>query len=263
MSKQPILLGSMFYQGHDVILDADKGKIDESKAAARVANTQRLAEKYDVSFIMDIEIPSLRLASSIIDFVSRNTSCPLWISSFDAEMRLKACETAVARGLRDRIHYSTLNYMSTEAEFRAVADMGLKPVIQLFNPEDPFPAGYMVKAEELLTQATAAGTAVEDVILLPTVLDFGSIPLALSTIPRLKEKYDLPVCMTSVGPVYKWAKDFSTETRRLLLASILTYTISAGADLVHMGSVKRAFITFPVLSLINKLEERKETLGQF
>ena len=184
--------------------------------------------------------------------------CPVWISSFDAETRLKTCEMAVSAGLKDRIHYSTLNYMSDEKEFNAVAEMGLRPVVQVFNPDDPFPDGYMAKAEELLDNAQQAGTALADMILLPTVMDFGSIPLSMSTIHRLKEKYDLPVCITSVGPTYKWAKDVSPDTCRLLLASILTYTVSAGADLVHMGSVKRAFITFPVLSLLNKLEDTKE-----
>lgn len=261
MSERPILVGSMFYHGDDVVLDADDGNIDVSKAARRMKKTRQLAEKYGVSFVMDIEIPSLACAQVIVDFMNEHTDCPFWISSFDAAMRLKACEMASAKGLKDRIHYSTLNYMSDEEEFRAVAEMGLKPVIQVFNPEDPFPDGYMAKAEELLNKAVQAGTAQADVILLPTVLDFGSIPLSISTIHCLKEKYGLPVCITSVGPVYKWAKEMSPDTRRLLLASILTHTVSAGADLVHMGSVKRAFITFPVLSLLNTLEERKENLG--
>jgi len=261
MPERPILVGSMFYHGDDVVVDADKGLIDESKAARRVAKTLKMAEEYDVSFVMDIEIPTEACASAIVDFAKEHVRCPTWISSFDAETRLKTCEMAIQAGIKDRIYYSTLNYMSDEKEFRAVAEMGLKPVVQAFNPEDPFPDGYLAKAEELLNKATQAGTAMEDMILLPTVLDFGSIPLSMSTIQRLKEKYDLPVCITSVGPVYKWAKDVSPDTRRLLLASILTYTVSAGADLVHMGSVKRAFITFPVLSLLNKLEERKESLG--
>jgi len=261
MSEQPILVGSMFYQGDNAVLDADNGKLDESKALRRMEKTQRLAEQYGISFVLDIEIPALACATPILDLVKEHSRCPLWISSFDAGMRLKACETAVAKGLADRIYYSTLNYMSDEAEFNAVAGMGLKPVVQLFDPEDPFPDGYLAKAEELLGRATAAGTALAAVILLPTVLDFGSIPLSVSTIGRLKEKYGLPVCLTSVGPVYKWAKESSPDTRRLLLASILTYSVAAGADLVHMGSIKRAFITFPVLSLLNRLEERKESLG--
>jgi len=260
MSERPVLVGSMFYQSDDVVLDAATGSIDEAKALRRMKKTEGLAEEHGISFIMDIEIPSLACAPAIIEVVKANSRCPLWISSFDAEMRLKACEMAVSEGLKDRIYYSTLNYMSDEAEFRAVAAMGLRPVVQVFNPEDPFPDGYMAKAEELLARARAAGTALEDMVLLPTVLDFGSIPLSMATIHRLKAKYNLPVCVTSVGPVYKWAGDFSVETRRLLLASILTYTVSAGADLVHMGSIKRAFITFPVLSLLNTLEDRKESL---
>ena len=148
--------------------------------------------------------------------------------------------------------------MSDNKEFKAVADLGIKPVIQIFNPEDPYFEGYLSKAEELLRMAEEVGIAVSEIILLPTVLDFGSVPIALSTIPSLKEKYKLPVCIPSIGPIYKWAKQYSQNTRRFLLASAITYTLSANVDLIHIGTVKRSFIAFPVVSLINQFEKRKE-----
>ena len=148
-------------------------------------------------------------------------------------------------------------------EFRAVADMGIKPVIQVFNPDNPLMDGYLSKAEELLNLAENSGITVEDAVLLPTVLDFGSISLSLLTIPLLKEKYKLPICVPSIGPVYKWARQYTQDTGRLLLSSALTYTLCAKADLVHMGSIKRSFMTFPVLSLFNQFEKRKESFEQY
>jgi tetrahydromethanopterin S-methyltransferase subunit H len=151
--------------------------------------------------------------------------------------------------------------MSNEQEFKAVADMGVKSILQIFNPEDPYLEGYLSKAEQLLQLAEKAGIKTSEIILLPTVLDFGSIPIALSIIPSLKKKYELPVCIPSIGPVYKWAKQYSPNTRRFLLSSTLTYTLSAGADLIHIGTIKRSFIAFPVVSLVDKFEKRKEQFG--
>lgn len=254
----PVIVGSMFYEGDDLILDAAEGAIDESKAVERIDKTQKLSEEYGIPFTIDLEIPSIKSASNIISLVGKSTDTSLWISSFTEEMRLEACKIALNKGLRDRIYYSTLNYMSNEQEFEAVADMGVKSILQIFNPENPYPEGYLSKAEQLLQLAEKAGIKTSEIILLPTVLDFGSIPIALSTIPSLKEKYELPVCVPSIGPVYKWAKQYSPNTRRFLLASTLTYTLSANADLIHIGTIKRSFIAFPVVSLVNKFEKRKE-----
>lgn len=253
-----VVIGSMFYEGDDLILDSNNGVIDERKVEDRIAKTHRLSEEYGIPFIIDLEIPSIKLAPTIISLVGRSTDVSLWISSFNEEMRLKACEIALNEGLADRIYYSTLNYMSGVEEFKAVAEMGVKPVIQIFNPENPYPEGYLLKAEELLSLAERTGITLEEIILLPTVLDFGSIPIALSTIPLLKEKYTLPICVPSIGPIYKWAKQYSQNTRRLLLASTLTYTLSANADLIHIGTIKRSFIAFPVVSLVNRFEKIKE-----
>jgi tetrahydromethanopterin S-methyltransferase subunit H len=258
----PALVGSMFYQGDDHIIDVTSGEIDEPKVAKRINSCQKLSEEFGVSFVLDLEIPSVEAAKNIIDFVGTHTNIPLWISSFDAKMRIEACKIAIDKGLKDRIFYSTLNYMSDDDEFQAVADMGINPVIQVFNPENPLTDGYLAKAEELLNLAKKAGIAVENAVLLPTVLDFGSISLSLLTIPLLKEKYMLPICVPSIGPVNNWAKQYPQDTRRLLLASTLTYTLGANADLVHIGSIKRAFMTFPVISLINQFEKRKESLAQ-
>jgi tetrahydromethanopterin S-methyltransferase subunit H len=252
----------MFYEGDDLILDSKNGTIDEPEVAKRIEKTKKLSEENDVPFVIDLEIPSVQIAPEIIGTVCKSTDTPIWISSFNEEMRLEACEIAVKEGIKDRIHYSTLNYMSGADEFRAVADMGLKPVVQVFNPENPFPEGYLSKAEELLDLAEKAGIKTETITLLPTVLDFGSISLALSTIPLLKERYRLPVCVPSVGPVYKWASQYSQNTRRLLLATAITYTLTHGADLIHIGSIKRSFIAFPVVSLVTRFKKRKESLEQ-
>lgn len=251
---QPVIVGSMFYEGDD-ILDSAGGKIDEDTAAERIDKARTLSKRYSVPFILDLEIPSSTLASKIIGVAGRNKDISFWISSFTKEMRCEACKIALKESLGDRIYYSTLNYMSDEEEFKAVADLGVRPVIQIFNPNNPYSEGYLLKAEELLNRADKSGIHIENSILLPTVLDFGSIPIALSTIPSLKEKYQLPVCVPSIGPVYKWAKQYSQNARRLLVASTITYTLSAHADLVHIGTVKRSFIAFPVVSLVNQFEK--------
>jgi len=252
---QPVIIASMFYEGDDLILDSTGGVIDEDRAAERIDKACALSKEYSVPFILDLEILSTTLASKIIGVVEKNKDVSFWISSFTKEMRREACKIALKEGLGDRIYYSTLNYMSDEEEFNLVADLGVRPVIQIFNPNNPYPEGYLLKAEELLNLAEKSGIHIENAILLPTVLDFGSIPIALSTIPSLKEKYKLPVCVPSIGPVYKWAGKYSQNTRRLLVASTITHTLSAHADLIHIGTIKRSFIAFPVVSLINQFEK--------
>ncbi len=254
MFEYPVIVGSMFYEGDDLILDPARGIIDESTVAERIDKARTLSQEFNVPFILDLEIPSTELASNIICAVGKNTDISFWISSFTKEMRNEACKIALKEGFGDRIYYSTLNYMSDDEEFKAVADLGVRPIIQIFNPNNPYPEGYLLKAEELLNLAENSGIHIESAILLPTVLDFGSIPIALSTILPLKEKYRLPVCIPSVGPVYKWAGQYSQNARRLLVASTITYTLSAHADFIHIGTIKRSFIAFPVVALLNQFE---------
>jgi tetrahydromethanopterin S-methyltransferase subunit H len=251
------VVASMFYQGDSLVVDASSGKIDREGAVKRIKKTDRLAKKHGVAYVLDLEIPSVESAKEILTTAAESTDSPLWISSFNEEMRQAATRIAVEEGLQDRVYYSTLNYMSDEDEFRSVADLGVKPVIQVFNPDNPLPDGYLSKTEEFLALADKVGIATEHAVLLPTVLDFGSISLVLSTVDALHDKHGLPVCVPSVGPVYTWAGELSPDARRLLLSAAMTYTLSAGADLLHIGSVKRAFIAFPVVSLFQGFEERR------
>ncbi len=259
MFDHPIIVASMFYEGDDLVLEA--GGIDTKKAVERLEKTRHLSQLHNVPFMIDIEIPSTDFAGEIIRTVAQNSENQFWISSFNKEMRQEACKIAVELGLTERMYYSTLNYMSDEEEFRMVADLGVKPIIQVFNPVDPFPGGYLSKADELMNMAEKAGIAVEDVILLSTVLDFGSIPFALEAVPLLKEKYSLPVCVPSIGLVYKWAKEYSKDERRFLISAAMANTLDAGAELLHIGTVKRSFIAFPVVSLIDRFQERKQQLS--
>jgi tetrahydromethanopterin S-methyltransferase subunit H len=260
-STKSTIVASMFYKGDDVMLDADGGRIDEQGARKRIETTNRLSQKHGVPFVLDLEIPSVASATAIIKTVGECTDAPMWISSFDADMRVKAVRVALEAGFRDRVYYSTLNYMSGEDEFRAVADLGVRPVIQIFNPDDPLPEGYLAKAEEFLALARRVGVAAEEAILLPTILDFGSIALVMETIGPLHRQHGLPVCVPSVGPVYTWAAQQSQEARRLLLASVMTYTLAAGADQLHIGSIKRSFFAFPVVALVDGFEKRRQAFG--
>jgi tetrahydromethanopterin S-methyltransferase subunit H len=257
-SDTPTIVASMFYEGDDLVLDAEQGRIDEEKATERIRSTNKLAEQYGIPYMLDVEIPSAASASPIIRTVAAATDSPLWISSFNAEMRSRAVRIAIDVGFRERLYYSTLNYMSGEDEFRAVADLGVKPIIQIFNPDNPLPEGYLSKAEEYINLAGKVGIPTSGMVLLPTILDFGSISLVLGIVDTLHAKHALPVCVPSVGPVYKWAAQYSQDARRLLLASAMTYTLSYGADLLHIGSIKRSFMAFPVVALVDGFQKRKK-----
>jgi tetrahydromethanopterin S-methyltransferase subunit H len=257
LTDVPVIVASMFYAGDALVLDAEAARIDEEKAIERIRKTNKLADEYHVPYILDVEIPSIASASVILRTVATNTDSPLWISGFNAETRKEAVRIAIKEGLRERTYYSTLNYMSDENEFRAVAAMGVRPVIQIMNPDDPTPEGYLSKAEEFVNLAAKVGIPEKEMVLLPTVLDFGTIPLALSLVETLHERYSLPVCVPSVGPVYRWAGMHSQDARRLLLASAITYTLAYGVDLLHIGSIMRSFIAFPVVALVDRFEKRK------
>ncbi len=258
MFESPVIVASMFYEGDDLVIDAEKAQIDEAKVVERLEKTENLSKTYEVPYMIDIEVPSVELAPKILSTVAENTDKQFWISSFNDEMRKEACKTAAKAGVAKRAYYSTLNYMSDEDEFRMVADLGINPIIQVFNPHNPLPDGYLEKADELLTLADKTGINKENIMLLSTVLDFGSLPLALMTVSKLKDKYSLPVCVPSVGPIYKWAGEASKNERRMIVAATMTYTLDAGADLLHIGTIKRSFIAFPVVSLIDRFEKRRK-----
>ena len=80
----PAIVGSMFYEGDDLILDAAEGQIDESKVVERIDKIQKLSAEYGVPFIIDLEIPSIKSASNIIGLVGKSTDASLWISSFNS-----------------------------------------------------------------------------------------------------------------------------------------------------------------------------------
>ncbi|HDN17622.1 hypothetical protein B6U74_04340 [Candidatus Bathyarchaeota archaeon ex4484_205] len=247
------LVGSILYH-NDPFIDIDREVLHKERLSELLKKIYNLSEKMNISLAVDVEIPVLRMAQEILDVVSTSIKLPLWISSFNPELRLEATRLAIDLDLKDRIYYSTLNYMSNDEEFEKVSNMDVGVVIQVFNPRNPLPEGYVEKAQELLKKADYFSINENRIILLTTI-DIGSIPLAIIAASQLRNMYKFPLCIPISGPITKKFKEISRNVRKSLLSATLSYVME-DFDIIHFGSLKKFSTIAKVYKLLELYQSR-------
>jgi tetrahydromethanopterin S-methyltransferase subunit H len=258
-----VLCGTIFYQGHKIVKDEERGLFDRAAAEKLVARQGELSEETGCPSILHIYARSSEAFSRYLDFTEKVWSGPFIIDSADPAARMAAAALASEQGYADKAIYNSISLATDEAEARAIRDSELDSAIILaYNPTQPGVEGSLAVLETggaarekgLLDAARDMG--INNILIDPAVLPLGSgAGAALRFSVAAKARLGLPVGSGIHNAVssWPWLSGKDAAAKRGCDAAAAAMQLLAAADFLLYGPIESAEIIFPAAAMADIL----------
>ena len=243
-----VVIGSIFYRGHKITQDSEKGLFDQAAAKDLLDKEAELSAETGNPRIVDVLGDTEVALTKHVEFVLKNTTSPILLDSPSPEVRIETLKHfANDPEAMSRIIYNSLEESCTEHELEVMKECGVKTaVILAFSKKHLQPAKRVKlligdeKNEGLLTKAKRAG--VEQFLIDPGVLDVASSSWTAMAIRDIKEQHGLPGGCASSNALYLWKKMRSKGSPYFEAAgaSVFTFPLTHGADFILYGPMANA-----------------------
>jgi tetrahydromethanopterin S-methyltransferase subunit H len=252
-AQPTVLIGTCFYHRHDVVVDADRGVIDEAAAIQRIRLQEDFSQRTGNPCMLDVVGSTPEAIARHLEFASQATSMPLLIDGTTAAVRIAGLKYAAEAGITDRIVYNSIQPEITDQEWTAMQDAGVKAAILLTYYLMDFTARGRVQAvRELLPKAQQAG--VTDLIVDTCVLDLATLGQACCAMHDIKNEFGLPVGggVHNAVAVWKGLKSkMGEQAAKPCVAAVCASSVAVGANFILYGPIEDAPYVFPAVAMID------------
>ncbi len=248
-----VLIGSIFYHGHDVHTDEDRGEFDADEAQKRVQLQDKFAELTGNPCMLDVVGSTPESMVRHLEFAATATTSPLLIDGTTTDVRLAGLKYAADAGLADRVVYNSVQPDIKDDELQTLSDSGVESAIFLTYSMMDFTAkGRVQVVRDLLPKLHEAG--IRKLMIDTCVLDLATMGQACSAMHDIKEEYGLPVGGGVHNAVAVW-KGLKTkmgpQAVKPCTASALALAVGVGADFLLYGPVEDAPYAFPAIAMVD------------
>lgn len=253
-----VLVGSIFYDKHKIVMDARRGLFDEVEAEALINRQEEMSDQTGNPHILDVVGSTSEALVKYIEFVSRVTQSPFLVDSPHSDVRLHAIKHCVEVGLQERAIYNSLDENVKTDEVDALKDIGVNAAVVLaFNSSDPRVAGRMKvlsgssERKGLLQVAEEAG--IQKLLVDTAVLDAPSIGTSARTIYMVKNEFGLPSGCAPSNAMYAWKtlSQLGPHAVTTCRAAAHAFLPVLGADFVLYGPIRYAEMVFPACAMMD------------
>lgn len=256
-----VLIGSIFYMNHRIVIDPEEGIFDQKKAAQLVDGCTLLSQKLGSHFMLDVIGNTAKALVRYITFLRKITDVPILLNATLPEVRIAALRELADLGLTSGIVYNSINGFSTEDELDALADLPIEAgIVQAYHPGSKKPDGpYKVlvgseKREGFLEKALRAKMT-KLLIDIPTLdlSNIGTIPYAAKIIC---EKLGLPAGTAPSNATYSsaWFKNrenISIEQFHSVDATVNAYLAANNCSFLFVGPIEGCRWVMPATAAVN------------
>ena len=160
--RRTMMIGSVFYPRHTVVLDPREGRIDRERLRERLDAYLRTTQGCGCPTGLMIYAESGKAARAYLEEVADRVPGPLFADSGSSEVRLSFLKHAEEMGLRDRLVYNTVNAGLADREMEALRERPpVNAVVLAFNRVIGYAAihGAQVAAGTIIVTALMEGDA--------------------------------------------------------------------------------------------------------
>ena len=252
-ARPAVLIGTIFYHKHDIVVDGNKGEFNAEEAEKRVRVLEDFSQRTGNPCMLDVVGATPEAIVRHLEFTAGITSMPLLIDGTTTDVRIAGLQYAAEAGLADRVVYNSIQPEITDREFTAIQDAGVKSAILLTYYLLDFTAKGRVQAvRDLLPRAQAAG--VTNVIVDTCVLDLATLGQACSAMFDIKNEFGLPVGGGVHNAVAVW-KGLKTkmgeQAEKPCVAAVAAASVAMGADFILFGPIEDAPFVFPAVAMVD------------
>lgn len=254
-----VLCGTIFYQGHKIVEDHDRGFFDEALAGKLVSNQAELSEQTGCPAVLHLYARTMAAFERYLDFADRSWEGPLILDSADPVVRAGMAGLISEVGLADRAIYNSISIGTTEQEAVALEESELDSAIVLaYNPSDSSVDGCM---KLLQTGGSVMDKGLTDLCMdlgiVNMLLDPGVMPLGsgagsalrFSVVAKAKLGWPAGSGIHNAVSAWPWLKGRSTLEKRCCDAAAAAMQQLAGGDFLLYGPIDDADIIFPVAAM--------------
>ena len=252
-TRPTIMVGSVFYRGHDVLIDEKRGEIDREKAEAVIREHEDYSQRTGNPGMLDVVGATPEAIVRHLEFAASVTQMPLLIDGTTADVRLAGLQYAADAGISDRVVYNSIQPGIDDKELQAIADAGVESAIILTYYLMDFTAkGRVTAVRELLPKCQQAG--VRKLMVDTCVMDLATLGQAFSAIHDIKNEFGLPAGGGVHNAVAMW-KGLKTkmgqQAQKPAVAAACASAVAVGADFVLYGPVEDAKYIYPSIAMVN------------
>lgn len=246
------LLCSIFWLGHKIVLDVDKGIFNEKEAEKIINRVQTQGDITGIKYGFDIIGTTEEAFMKYMDFVAKHSDAPILLDAVGHEARIGAAKAAKQLGLQDRCIYNAVYKGVDKAELAAIKDSQIKACIVIAdNPQDNSVEGKLQIIDEVLALAEKAGITkpLIDASIPAFTPEMGTAVRAMGLI---KEKFGHPVGLVSgnVATTMSWVKTkIAKEYRKGCVTATNATMQTAGANWLMIGPANQAEWVFPAVAV--------------
>lgn len=250
-----VLIGSVFYHGHKVIVDEDSGEFDTEEAEKRIRAQDDFSELTGNPCMLDVVGATPQAIKKHLEFAAEVTQAPLLIDGTTVEVRLAGLEYVAKAGLADRIVYNSVQPGIEDEELTAIRKAGVQSAILLtYYLQDFTGKGRVQAVREMLPRLQEAG--IEKLLVDTCVMDLATMGQACSAMFDVKQEFGLPVGGGVHNAVSMWKglkKKMGKEAEKPCAASALALAVGVGADFLMYGPVEDAKYAFPAVAMVDTM----------
>lgn len=246
-----VLIGSVFYHGHKINTDEERGEFDVREAEKRIKLQDDFSERTGIPCMVDVVGATPTAMVRHFEFAAAATTAPLLIDGTTDEVRLAGLRYVAEAGLAHRAVYNSIQPEIADAELAAIRDAGVQNAIVLTYYMKDFTAqGRVVCLHELLPRLWAAN--IHHLMVDTCVLDLATMGQACSAMHDIKEQFGLPVGGGVHNAVAVWRglkSKMGEQAEKPCVAAALSLAVGVGADFLLYGPIEDAPYAFPAVAM--------------
>ena len=258
-----VLCGTIFYHGHRIVTDEERGVFDRPAAEKLIFRQLELSEVTGCPSILHIFARTSEAFERYLGFVDRIWQGPLILDSSDPNVRAHAAAIVSEIGYADKSIYNSISLATETMEANALRDSEIDSAIVLaYNPAEPgvdgaisiLETGGSVKEKGLIPLARDLG--IVNLLVDPGVMPLGSgAGAALRFSIFAKARLGLPVGsgIHNAVSAWPWLHSKDIAIKKCCDASAAAMQILASGDFLLYGPIENAEFVFPVAALADIL----------
>jgi len=251
--RPAVLIGSIFYHKHKIVIDEAKGEFDRKKAEELINLQDDFSERTGNPCMVDVVGSKPEVIATYLEFVANITQAPMLLGGTTPEVRATGLKYAEECGLTGRLVYNSLTPDFKPEELERIRNAGVKSVLLLaYYMKDFTSKGRITAIHEMLNRLQGAG--IENILVDTCVIDLASFGQALQAIYTVKDEMGLPAGCGAHNATSLWRglkAKMGDEAVKPCLATASTTTVAVGGDFVLYGPIGNAKYIFPAVAMVD------------
>jgi tetrahydromethanopterin S-methyltransferase subunit H len=245
-----VLIGSMFFRGHKIVSDPDKGIFDKNAAKDLLDREEELSLQTGNPRFIDVIAETGEALINYIEWVAANYSSPILVDSSVPKARMEAITHFSKTEVAPRLIYNSLEPHHAEDELACIKESGIKSAMALPLTTKALRPKARVKLLKEVMVPAAERAGVENLLVDVGVLDIPSIGWSTQAIHEIKDTLGYPSGCAPANAIYQWKKIAERGSPAFETAATLVcgLPLSYGGDFIFYGLTKNASWIYPAIA---------------